>query len=78
MIALDSDDKAWLDHEAARQGVPMTELVRRAVRLLRQQASRELTSLDDLLAATAGTWREGDGLEYQRRLRREWTREGTE
>lgn len=29
---------------------------------------------DRLLAETSGIWSEGDGLEYQRRLREEWTR----
>ena len=72
VISLDDDDKAWLDAEAAREQVPMTELIRRAVRLLRSRQPVDGTSLEELLRRTAGTWREGDGLEYQRRVRSEW------
>ena len=68
LIALHEEDKNWLDREAARQGVPMTELVRQAVKLFRQQRERDET-FEDLLAATAGTWTQGDGLEWQRGMR---------
>ena len=50
----------------------MTEIVRRALRLLREQAPPPERSLSDLLEATRGLWKQGDGLAYQRRLRREW------
>lgn len=72
VIALDDDDKRWLDRKAKEEGVPMTELVRRAVRLFRRQAPAQGRSLDELLQATSGLWKHGDGLRYQRRLRREW------
>lgn len=72
VISLDEDDKLWLDHRAAEEGVPMTELIRRAVRLLRDQAPADHQSLDDLLTATSGLWKQGDGLNYQERVRREW------
>lgn len=72
IVSLDDDDKRWLDGRAAREGVPMTELIRRAVRLLRRETGRERPDLDDLLDRTAGIWRKGDALRYQRELRREW------
>ncbi len=72
VIALDKDDKRWLDRKAAQEGVPMTELIRRAVRLLRAQTPAEHPSLPHLLQATAGLWKRGDALRYQRRIRREW------
>lgn len=72
VISLDEDDKLWLDRRAAEEGVPMTELIRRAVRLLRSQAPAEHRSLDELLVATSGLWKHGDGLRYQERLRGEW------
>ena len=50
----------------------MTELIRRAVRLLRGQTAEDYRSLEELLAATSGIWKQGDGLEYQNRLRDEW------
>lgn len=72
VIALEDDDKEWLDRRADEEGVPMTELVRRAVRLLRSQSPVGQRTRDELLQATFGTWTHGDGLAYQERLRDEW------
>lgn len=72
VISLDANDKRWLDRRAAEEGIPMTELIRRAVRLLRDQAPVDHQSLDELLTATSGLWKHGDGLSYQERLRGEW------
>jgi hypothetical protein len=77
VISLDEADKQWLDERAAAEGVPMTEIIRRAVRRLREDrgadaASATGTTTEDLLERTRGTWQHGDGLEYQERLRGEW------
>jgi len=76
LINLDADDKAWLDSEAQRQHLPMTELVRQAVRSYRlREQSRRLPNLTDALTRTAGLWRQGDALAWQQRLRGEWDRD---
>jgi hypothetical protein len=72
VVSLEEKDKRWLDERAAAEGVPMTEMIRRAVRLLREQTRRRQPGLDDLLDQTAGTWKRGDGLKYQEKMRREW------
>ncbi len=73
LINLDSDDKAWLDEEASRRHLPMTELVRQAVRSFRlREESLQRPDLNKSLARTAGLWRQGDGLVWQQRLREEW------
>lgn len=46
----------------------MAEIVRRAVRKLKESEDE----LEELLEATKGIWRKGDGLEYQREIREEW------
>lgn len=69
VIALEPEIKQWLDAKAQKDGVPMTELVRQAVRLLQAQETQEL---DAILQSTAGIWTEGDGLAYQNKLRSEW------
>ncbi len=69
IISLEESEKAWVDEEAKRIGKPMTEVVRIAIRFLRDDKERALKSL---LAETSGTWSEGDGLEYQKRMRSEW------
>lgn len=73
LVNLDPDDKAWLDQEARRRKLPMTELVRQAVHSYRQrEQSLARPALDEVLARTAGLWRQGDGLAWQQRLRGEW------
>jgi hypothetical protein len=75
LINLEHEDKAWLDREARRRQVPMTELVRQAVRSFRlTEESRQRPNLQQALARTAGLWRQGDGLIWQERLRGEWDR----
>jgi len=75
LINLDPEDKAWLDREAKARHVPMTELVRQAVRGYRlAQERRQPPRLRDSLQRTAGLWRQGDGLAWQERLRSEWER----
>jgi hypothetical protein len=72
VISIEEDDKKWLDARAEAEGVPMTELIRRAIRLLRAQTGSEYRTWTELHDATSGTWRRGDGLAWQRKLRREW------
>lgn len=75
VISIDPDDKRWLDHEARERHVSMAELVRQAIRSYRVRT--EALSKPDLQGAldrTAGLWRAGDGLAYQRQLREEWNR----
>ena len=69
IISLTAEDKSWLERKAATAGVPMTQVVREAIRRLRQQ---EDLPFETLLEQTAGLWRKGDGLNYQRRVREEW------
>jgi hypothetical protein len=72
IISLEEEDKDWLDRHAAEQGIPMTELVRRAVSLLRREVSKNDPPLEILLEETSGIWVAEDGLRYQEKLREEW------
>ena len=76
LISLDAEDKAWLDRIAKREGVPMTRLVRRAIRRLRDEHGADPHGFERLLRETSGLWQAGDGLAYQRRLRSGWSRRG--
>jgi len=69
LISLEENDRLWLRQKAKETGVPMSEVVRQAIR--RAQES-EQKPMKDLLASTYGRWRTGDGLRYQRRVRKEW------
>ena len=69
VVALDNDIKKWIDAKAVQEGVPMTELVRRALQQFREH---EEQLVERLLSETSGIWTAGDGLKYQQSLRDEW------
>ncbi|MFZ5593153.1 MAG: ribbon-helix-helix protein, CopG family [Pseudomonadota bacterium] len=72
IISLEPEDKAWLDKVAKERHVPMTQVVREAIRRMREESQRESPGLDVILRETSGIWRAGDGLDYQRAMRAEW------
>ncbi|MDD9984127.1 MAG: ribbon-helix-helix domain-containing protein, partial [Gammaproteobacteria bacterium] len=77
IISLSDEDKVWLDQHARAERVPMTELVRRAVREYRERYDAGGSSrLKELLRQTRGCWTHGDGLRYQDAVRDEWERRG--
>ena len=73
VISLDDEQKAWLDRQAALRRVSMASLIRQAVSEFRMREQRgSATSFQEVLKQTAGIWQDGDGLEYQGRIRQEW------
>jgi hypothetical protein len=72
VISLDEESKEWLDQQARQENVSTAHLIRTAVRKYREEKKREALPLGDLLKQTSGIWKRGDGLAYQRRLRKEW------
>ena len=72
VISLDEESKEWLDQQARQEHVSTAELIRTAVRKYRDEKKREALPLSDLLKQTSGIWKGGDGLAYQRLLRKEW------
>jgi ribbon-helix-helix CopG family protein len=72
VISLDEESKKWLDQQAREENISAAELIRTAVRKYRDEKRREALPLKDLLNQTSGIWKRGDGLTYQRRLRKEW------
>jgi hypothetical protein len=69
IISIENDDKKWLDEESRRTGLPRAEIVRMSIRYMRLDREK---SFENLLNETRGTWKEGDGLAYQERIRSEW------
>ncbi len=75
LINIPEEDKQWLDDAARERQVPMTELVREAVREYRvRQESIRRPDLAAALRRSSGVWRKGDGLAWQEHLRDEWER----
>ncbi|MGH3087422.1 MAG: hypothetical protein ACRDSJ_08905 [Rubrobacteraceae bacterium] len=60
-VAVQIDYKDWLEIEG------MLEEIRKA-----EESEAGKSRFKDLLEKTRGTWKHGDGLEYQIRLREEW------
>lgn len=74
VIGLDDEQKAWLDQQAASRRASMASLVRQAVDEFREREQfSSATAFQDLLKMTSGIWQAGDGLEYQERIRKEWS-----
>ena len=74
VISLDDEQKAWLDQQAALRRVSMASLIRQAVSEFRMREQRgSAASFQEVLKHTAGIWQAGDGLEYQERIRKEWS-----
>ncbi len=69
IISLETEDKTWLEHQAKKQGVAMAQLVRQAIRRMRDEES---VSFHRILKESKGTWRKGDGLAWQKKVRKEW------
>lgn len=72
ILSLDDDDKHWLAEEAAREHKSMAEIIRMAIHLYRDRQKKTPPSVAKILKKTSGTWKQGDGLAYQRKLRNEW------
>jgi len=74
IISLEPDDRDWLARRAQVEHVPQTEVVRRALRLYRQNAeTRGSQSFEELAQLTSGIRQGEDGLIVQQRLRDEWS-----
>lgn len=73
VVSLDPEQKAWLESLARERGASMTAVVREALAAYRTQQNRKSeTDQEDLLKQSSGSWKEGDGLAWQQRLRGEW------
>ena len=74
IISIEPEEKNWLNHQASEQNTTMTEIVRRAIHFYHQQIEPTGEgNILDLLNHTQGIWRNGDGLQYQQKLRGEWS-----
>ena len=69
IISLDNQDKKWLDETARREKKPMTGVIREAIREYRVRHKADEPTVEELLERTKGTWKKGDGLKYQKKLR---------
>jgi len=73
VVDIPKEERAWLDKKAKEKGVSMAEALRQTLRAdrLAEQKQAEFKRLSDKVF---GSWTQGDGLAYQRKLRAEWDR----
>ena len=74
IVSLEPEDKAWLDRKARQERIPMTRLVGRAIKRMREESESKPSRFNLLLRDTSGMQKFGDALTYQRKLRAEWGR----
>lgn len=74
VINLEDIQMAWLNRQAALRRVSRASLIRQAVSEYQAKESQVSdVSFPEALKQTAGIWQSGDGLEYQVRIRKEWS-----
>lgn len=71
IVTMPEQDKLWLENYSRLRRIPVAEAVRRGIERLRREEAPD--TYRSLLESTSGLWRQGDGLEYQQRLRDEWS-----
>lgn len=76
IITISDKDKLWLEAYSKSHGISMAETIRRGISELREKESEDLYKT--MVQETQGIWEEGDGLEYQVKIRSEWSEEDAE
>ena len=70
IITLSDEEKRWLMAFSKAHRISMAETLRKGIACLRNSEGTNV--YHNLVEQTRGIWKNGDGLEYQRRLRSEW------
>ncbi|MFH1350894.1 MAG: hypothetical protein ABII26_08135 [Pseudomonadota bacterium] len=70
IITLSEEDKSWLEAYGRAYNLSLAEAIRRGISKLKE--SEESNTYRELVNATKGVWKKGDGLEYQKKMRSEW------
>jgi hypothetical protein len=71
IVTLSEEEKRWLEKYSDVAGISMAEAIRRGVKGLMER--EQSSTYRAVLRATQGIWKKGDALEYQRKIREEWT-----
>jgi len=71
IITLTEKDKVWLENYSKVYRISVAEAIRKGISCLRNEKGK--TTYQLLIQKTKGIWEKGDGLEYQKRLRSEWS-----
>lgn len=70
IITLSEEDKVWLESYSRTCRISAAEAIRRGIARLRDQEGRSVYK--KIVSETRGIWKQGNGLEYQEKVRSEW------
>jgi len=70
IITLSDEEKRWLKNYSQLHRVSLAEAIRKGITCLK--AAEGERTYKSLVEETKGIWTQGDGLDYQERLRSEW------
>lgn len=70
IITISEQEKRWLTAYSGLHGVSVAEAVRRGIACLKSTENRD--AYCKLVQNTAGIWKQGDALTYQKKIRSEW------
>ena len=70
IITISEDDKVWLENYSRTWRISAAEAIRRGIARLRDEEGGSIYK--KIVNETRGIWKQGNGLEYQTRVRSEW------
>ncbi len=70
IISIPEEMKVWLESYSKANHISMAEAIRKGISQLRKTEGK--TTYRSILNETKGLWQDGDGLEYQIKIRSEW------
>jgi hypothetical protein len=75
IITISDEDKLWLENYRRVHGISAAEAIRRGIARLKDEEGSSVYK--KIIQETRGIWKEGDGLEHQKRARCAWVRSQT-
>jgi hypothetical protein len=70
IITISEEDKRWLESYSSLNRVSVAEAIRQGIRKLKEAELFE--NYQTLVQRTKGLWKQGDGLNFQKKIRAEW------
>ncbi|UCD82135.1 MAG: hypothetical protein JSW26_12130 [Desulfobacterales bacterium] len=70
IITLSEEDKQWLESYSSLHRVSVAEAIRQGIRKLKEAELFE--NYRAIVQNSKGLWKNGDGLDYQKKIRAEW------
>ena len=70
IVTLSEEDKVWLEHYSRTCGISAAEAIRRGIARLKDAEGGSV--YEKIVSETRGIWKQGNGLEYQKKVRSDW------